>query len=183
MLTAAGVAHTVDPAAVDEAAVKRRLLAEGAGAARIAETLAAAKAQAVGARHAGALVLGADQVLDCNGTLFDKPRSRAEARVQLEALSGREHRLLSAAAVACDGKVLWAQCAVARMRMRVLSSAFLDSYLVEAGDSVLLSVGAYQLEGLGAQLFERVEGDFFTVLGLPLLPLLAFLRQRGALVA
>lgn len=183
MLSAAGVAHRVDPAAIDEAAVKRREIAMGAGAARVAEILAGDKAVAVSARHPRALVLGADQVLDCNGTLFDKPRSTAEARAQLETLSGREHRLHSAAAVVCDGAILWSLCMTARMHMRALSPVFLDGYLAAAGESVLLSVGAYQLEGLGAQLFDRVEGDFFTVLGLPLLPLLAFLRQQGVLIA
>jgi septum formation protein len=181
MLAAAGVSHRVDPATIDEGAVKRRLVAEGADAQRIAGRLADDKALAVGARHRDALVIGADQMLDCAGELFDKPRSPAEARAQLERLSGREHRLSSAVAVVREARVLWRHCAVARMRMRTLSPSFLDSYLAAAGDSVLLSVGAYRLEGLGAQLFERVEGDYFTVLGLPLLPLLGFLREQGVL--
>ena len=151
------------------------------GAGEVAEALAELKAQRVTRRHPGALVIGADQMLECEGTWFDKPADRAAARAQLEALSGRVHRLVTCAVVVLDGERLWHRTESATMTMRRLSPEFLDRYLDTAGNEVLSSVGAYQLEGLGAQLFARVEGDFFTVLGLPLLPLLDFLRVRGVL--
>lgn len=179
MLERAGVAVTCDPADVDEDAVKAAGRAAGCSVEQVAERLAEAKARTVAVRHPGALVLGADQMLDCEGQWFDKPAGRDGAAEQLRRLRGRTHRLVSAAAVVRDGVVMWRGIDDARLTMRAFTDGFLDGYLQACGDGVLSSVGAYHLEGLGAQLFERVEGDFFTILGLPLLPLLGFLRERG----
>ena len=181
MLEAAGVPLEIDPASVDEAEIKRGFRSGGGDAAACAEALAQAKALRVSARQIERLVLGADQMLSCDGVFFDKPGQRLAAEAQLMALSGRRHRLVSAAAVALNGAVIWQVSDAAELTMRKLSDEFIKDYLHAGGEELLSSVGAYQLEGLGAQLFERVEGDFFTVLGLPLLPLLGFLRERGLL--
>lgn len=181
MLERAGVRVTLAPAAVDEEEIKLAARAEGAPVEDVAEALAEMKAQRVTRKHPGALVIGADQMLDCEGRWFDKPRDRTAARAQLQELRGRTHRLVSCAVVIRDGERLWHHVDRARLTMRPFSDAFLDSYLNAAGDEVLQSVGAYHLEGLGAQLFHRVDGDFFTILGLPLLPLLGFLRVHGVI--
>jgi len=181
LLTNAGVVLTVDPADIDESALKDRLKAENAPVQTAAIELAGAKAQAVSRRHPGKLVIGADQILALGVEWFDKPTSRPTAAQQLERLAGRSHQLISAVAVVEDGVELWRTAQSVTLHMRPLSRAFIDRYIEQAGDTVLSSVGAYQLEGLGSQLFTAIEGDYFTVLGLPLLPLLAFLRQRGIL--
>ncbi|WP_459196136.1 Maf family protein [Azospirillum argentinense] len=181
MLERAGVRVTLAPAAVDEEEIKLAARAEGAPVEDVAETLAELKAQRVTRKHPGALVIGADQMLECEGRWFDKPADRDAARVQLQDLRGKMHRLVSCAVVIRDGERLWHHVDRARLTMRPFSDAFLDSYLNAAGDDVLGSVGAYHLEGLGAQLFHRVDGDFFTILGLPLLPLLGFLRVHGVI--
>ncbi|TWA95526.1 septum formation protein [Azospirillum brasilense] len=181
MLERAGVRVTLAPAAVDEEEIKLAARAEGAPVEDVAEALAELKAQRVTRKHPGSLVIGADQMLECEGRWFDKPADRAAARAQLQDLRGRTHRLVSCAVVFCDGERLWHHVDRARLTMRPFSDAFLDSYLNAAGDDVLGSVGAYHLEGLGAQLFHRVDGDFFTILGLPLLPLLGFLRVHGVI--
>ena len=180
MLEAAGFSLTRDPPGVDEDAVKAAFRAEGADAAVCATALAEAKAERISRRRKGALVVGADQMLECNGVWFDKPPDRDHARAQLIALRGKAHTLVTAACVFRDGQNLWHVVERARLTMRPFSDAFLDRYLGAVGDDVLGSVGAYRLEGLGAHLFSRVEGDFFTILGLPLIPLLEFLRGRGA---
>lgn len=182
MLERAGVAVVCDPAAVDEEEVKRSCRAEGMTADAVAEALALLKAKRVSARHPGALVIGADQMLECDGEWFEKPADRTGAREQLLKLRDRTHRLISCAVVARDGERLKAWSDEARMTMRPFSHTFLESYLDAAGDDVLQSVGAYQLEGLGSQLFARVDGDHFTVLGLPLLPILDYLRGQGVLL-
>lgn len=179
MLEAAGVPITVDPPAVDEDAVKAGMRGRKADAADTAEALAAVKAQQVSRRHPGVLVVGADQMLECDGHWFDKPSTREEARQTLLALRGRTHELVTAVCVVRDGLVLWHHVARARLSMRPFSDVFLDSYLDAVGAAACDSVGAYQLEGLGAQLFSRVDGDHFTIVGLPLLPLLDFLRAHG----
>jgi len=147
----------------------------------MARALALAKALAVSARKPGALVLGADQVLECEGRLFAKPRDKNEARAQLVRLRGRGHRLVNGLALVRDGQVLWQYDDEARLWMRDFDDAFLETYLAGTGPEVLESVGAYRLEGSGAQLFARIEGDFFSILGLPLLPLLEALRREGIL--
>lgn len=182
MLDRAGVMFTVDVAAVDEQSVKDSIKAETGNPARAAEALAALKAMRVSARHPGAVVVGVDQMLDCGGDWFDKPADRAGARVQLDLLRGRNHRLTSAVVAVRDGQTLWHHTEAASLTMRRFSDAFLEDYLDRAGEAVLGSVGAYQLEGLGAQLMMAVEGDHFTILGLPLLPLLDFLRENGELI-
>jgi septum formation protein len=183
MLHRAGVVCTIEPARVDEDEVKRGMRASGAGAAELAETLAELKGRKISARHGGALVIGADQVLNCQSRWFDKPADRAQARTQLLALRGKLHELISCVCVIRDGQRLWHHVGRARLTMRPFTEEFLDDYLDRAGDAVLQSVGAYQLEGLGAQLFSRVDGDYFTILGLPLLPLLDFLRNHGVVRA
>jgi septum formation protein len=150
-----------------------------ASASDLAETLAELKARKISGRHGGALVVGADQVLDCQGKWFDKPVDRAAARAQLLDLRGKMHELISCVCVLRDGERLWHHIGRARLTVRPFTESFLDDYLDQVGDAVLQSVGAYQLEGRGAQLFSRIDGDYFTILGLPLLPLLDFLRNHG----
>ena len=180
ILAQAGVAFSAEAANVDEAEVKESLKAEGASATQAAETLAELKARHVSRRHPGALVIGADQILECEGAWFDKPVDMAEAAAHLRSLAGKRHVLETAVCVLKDGTRLWHHNARAVLRMRPFGAAFLEAYLAAAGDSVLSSVGAYRLEGPGAQLFQQIEGDYFTILGLPLLPLLGFLRAQGA---
>ena len=181
LLAKAGIEVEIDFAAVDEAELKRESRARGEDAESCALRLAEAKARHVAPRHPGALVLGADQMLECDGHWFDKPRNLAAAREQLIALNGRRHALVTAAAIIRDGKALWHVVERAVLTMRHFSDAFLDRYLGVMGEQVLATVGAYELEGLGAQLMTQVEGDYFTILGLPLLPLMAFLRDEGIL--
>lgn len=181
MLRAAGLEVEVQPARIDEAALKEALLAEEAAPRDIADALAELKAKRVSGRAPGRLVLGADQVLVADGALHDKPRDRAEAAKQLRALRGRTHQLLSAAVIARDGAAIWRHVGTARLAMRPFTDRFLEEYLDREGEAVCASVGAYRLEGLGAQLFARVEGDYFSILGLPLLEVLGFLRAQGVL--
>ncbi len=181
VLRQAGLAALSEPAQVDEAEVKAGLKAEGAGAREIAEALAELKAQKVSRRRPGAIAIGADQMLECEKVWFDKPIDLEQAAAHLRALSGQTHRLISAVCVVRDGVRLWHHIAEARLTMRPLSEDFIADYLTAVGPAALSSVGAYQLEGLGAQLFTRVEGDYFTILGLPLLPLMDFLRNHGVI--
>ncbi len=183
MLKAAGLAFTVDPADLDEAALRRDLQARTPAITplAVAEALARAKGEAVSRRQPGSLVISADQVLALGSEIFAKPTSEDDARESLMRLRGETHELLSAVAIAENGHVVWAVSDAARLTMRRFSAGFVSEYLLRAGSDVCQSVGAYQLEGLGIQLFEKVEGDYFTILGLPLLPLLAELRERGAL--
>jgi septum formation protein len=179
MLRAAGVPFDVHPAQIDERALERGAGAKGAG--EVASLLARAKAAAVAAHMPGRLVLGADQTLALGARRFSKPADRAEARDQLCALSGHSHELHSAVALMRDDQLLFAHVDVARLTMRALSDDFIGRYLDAMSSAVMRSVGGYQLEGLGIHLFERIDGDHFTVLGLPLLPLLTHLRQTGQL--
>lgn len=178
LLENAGFRVTRVPAAIDEAEVKAAFRREGADAATCAVALATAKAERVSRRHPGALVVGADQLLVCGDVWFDKPPDLDHARAQLKALRGRTHELVTAVVVFRDGHDLWHHVARPRLTMHSFSDTFLDEYLAAAGPDVLGSVGAYQLEKLGAHLFARVEGDYFSILGLPLLPLLDFLRAQ-----
>lgn len=179
LLKAAGVPFTVKPADIDERAVEAPLVAGGGAPADIAAALAEAKAVAVSRAAAGAFVIGADQTLDLDGDRWTKPATLAEAREQLTRLSGRTHALQSAIAVARDGVVVWRHRDRAHLTVRSLSATAIDAYLSEVGDQALASVGAYQIEGPAIRLFETIDGDYFTILGLPLLPLLAYLREVG----
>ena len=179
VLAAAALATEVLPADVDERAIEAGATDKSPDA--IARLLADAKALAVSARHPGRLVLGADQTLGLGGRVFAKPADLAAARAQLRALRGRTHTLHSAIALACDGTVVFAHCAAAALTMRNFSDGFLEAYFETVGPAVTASVGCYQVEAAGIQLFERIEGDHFTILGLPLLPLLAYLRGAGYL--
>ena len=181
LLAAAGIEATVAPAAIDERAIKRHVRAEAGTAEQCAVALAEAKATRISRRHGAALVIGADQILECGGEWLDKPRDLDEARDQLRALRGQAHDLVSAVAVARAGDALWRHVERARLTMRFFSDAFLEDYVAAMGKTLCETVGGYALEGLGAQLFERIEGDYFAILGLPLLPLLAFLRNEGAI--
>jgi septum formation protein len=178
MLEAVGLVFEIDPPRVDEEAAKLSLRREGLKPRDQADALAELKALSVSQRRTG-FVIGGDQMLAIEGETLDKPKDRSEARAHLKRLSGRTHELISAAVVARDGAVIWRHIETPRLKMRPLSDVSIESYLDAAGEAMQTSVGAYQLEGLGAQLFERVDGDYFSVLGLPLLPLLSFLREHG----
>lgn len=183
LLEAAGVDVVVCPADVDEADIRDRLLAADASVSHesVALALAGEKAKAVSVSDPQALVIGADQVLSFEGRLFEKPKSVREARDCLLALRGKTHALHSAAALAGNGAILWHDVATARLTMRDFSEAALDAYLARVGDVVLTSVGAYQIEGPAVQLFEAIDGDHTTILGLSLMPLLKELRSREVL--
>lgn len=152
-----------------------------ANIAEVAEILAATKAQQVSRKHANSLVIGADQMLVCEGEWFDKPESRERARIQLEKLRGRTHELISAICVVQGGVVVWHHIDRARITMRHFSESCINEYIDKIGEDIGAMVGGYELEGLGAQLFSRIEGDYFTILGMPLLPLLDFLRGHGVI--
>ncbi|MET1416264.1 Maf family protein [Roseibium sp. HPY-6] len=177
----AGLAIEVDRSDVDERAVEAPLLEAGFPPEDLASVLAEAKANDVSGRRKGDLVVGADQILAFEGKRRTKPENMEAARRQLLSFSGKTHELHSAVVISQNGETVWRQVSTARLKMRVLTPEFIGHYLAAAGDDVLSSVGAYQLEGLGVQLFENIEGDYFTILGLPLLPLLAQLRNLKVL--
>ena len=179
MLEGVGIAFEAMPSGVDEAAIKSGFSGPPAA---LATALAKAKAGAIATRHPDALVIGSDQLLVCGGDIYDKPRDLAEAAQHLQALSGRTHELVTAVCLVQAGETAWLHVARVTLSMRSLSDAFLQQYLTAEGDALLHCVGAYRLEGLGAQLFTSIEGDYFTVLGLPLLALLGALRARGVLL-
>lgn len=179
LLAAAAIPFEAIPSSVDERSLEASLLEKNAGASEIAARLAAAKAASVAERCPGRLVLGADQTLLFAGRIFSKPATIADARAQLLGFSGKTHELQSALCVMRDREILFRTVAIARLTCRTYSEDFVDRYLAVAGDAVLSSVGAYQLEGAGIHLFEKIEGDSATILGLPLLPLLGFLRREG----
>lgn len=178
MLRDAGVALEVVPSGVDEDAIKQTFRVEHRSARDLAIALAEAKARAVD--RAG-LVLGSDQVLNFNGDIFDKPESIADARAQILRLRGTTHQLLSAAVIVQNGETVWQSVGTATLTMRDFTEGFLDTYLAAEGDAVLWTVGGYRVEGLGAQLFQRIEGDYFSILGLPLLDVLEALRDHGVM--
>lgn len=180
MLEGAGVTFSVHVADVDEDAVKA--VHDPADAAGLAVELARVKALAVSRHDPDAWVLGADQTLAFDGGLVSKARSLDEARARLSAMRGKPHALHSGAALARNGQIVWSGVDTALMQVRTFSDAFLDSYLDREGESLLSSVGSYKLEGMGSQLFDRIDGDYFTVLGLPLWPVLTELRRAGVLI-
>jgi len=183
LLKAAGLAFRCVAPAVDESAVLAALRSAGAAAEEAAMSLAELKARSASGRSPpGSLVVGADQILELDGAWLEKPADLAAARAQLASLRGRTHRLVSAAVVVKEGARIWHAAQTAELTVRPFSDAFLEAYLERCGETVLSSVGAYRLEGLGAQLVSRVRGDHFTILGLPLLPLLAFLREQRVLL-
>jgi len=177
----AGLRFESVAADIDERAIEAPLEASGAGPDAIALVLAKAKAVAVSAANVGALVIGSDQTMSLGSRVFHKPRDIAEAETHLQALSGKTHRLNSAVAIARDGDILWEHLSHAELTMRDLDHSFIHRHIGRVGDKALLSVGAYQLEGEGIQLFSGIEGDYFTILGLPMLPLLAQLRALEAI--
>ncbi|MCB1487868.1 MAG: Maf family protein [Bauldia sp.] len=181
ILANAGIRFEAIPSDVDERRVEEPLIAAGRSAAEIAMALAEAKALDVGAHADDATVIGADQTLDADGRRWIKPASMDEARDQLVTLAGRSHKLQTAVAGVRDGAIRWRHLDSATLTLRPLTPDAIDRYLDTVGEAALGSVGAYQIEGPGIQLFERIEGDFFTILGLPILPLLAWLRAEGAL--
>lgn len=183
LLRRAGLHLRAEPARIDESEFKTSLRAEQADAVVAAETLAELKANKISMRAPGALVIGADQILECEGRWFDKPPDRAAAVAHLRALGGKTHVLATAVCVVRDGVRIWHHREAPRLTMRPLDGVFIESYLDAAGPGVLETVGAYRLEDLGAQLFTQVSGDYFTILGLPLLPLLGFLREHGVPVS
>ncbi len=179
LLSNAGVSFEAAPASIDERAAEQPLLRAGAGADDITTALSMAKALDVSERRSADLVIGADQVLALDGERFVKPATMEDARRQLLRLSGKTHALHTAVAAARAGEILWQHAETAYLTMRRLPPELVGRYLAEAGPSALESVGAYQIEGRGIRLFEKLDGDFFAILGLPLLPLLAFLRSQG----
>ncbi len=181
LLEQAGLSVTVRPAGVDEDAVKAAMRAEGETAEATATALAQLKAERVSARAPDDLVVGADQILVCDERWFDKPRDRDEAAEHLRHLRGRAHTLATAVVVARAGRRVWHNVATPKLTMRGFSDAALEAHLDAMGQAVTTTVGGYMVEGPGITLFSRIEGDHFAVLGLPLLPLLGFLRQHGAL--
>jgi len=181
LLRAAGVDFTIEPAVIDETRLKYDARRRGDSANACACALATEKARVVSRRQPEALVIGADQILAVGEEWFDKPADLTEAREQLRALRGRTHRLETAAVVMRDAAPLWRAASAPEMQMRWLSDAFIEAYVAVEGERLLGSVGAYRLEGRGVQLFSRITGDHFAVLGLPLIELLGFLRERGVM--
>ncbi len=179
----AGLVFRAQAAEIDERAAEAAIAAENPTPPEVAEALAIEKARDVSGRNAGALVVGSDQTLSLEGRVFHKPADMEEAKSHLTAMAGRTHSLNCGIALVRDGDILWRHVSIAHLAMRPLSDAFIDRHLARVGTRVLASVGAYQLEGEGVQLFERIDGDYFTILGLPLLPLLAKLRDLGAIDA
>ena len=179
VLRAAGVPFEAEPAGVDEATIKDSLLAEGVGPRDIADALAEAKAVKVSRRRQG-LVIGADQTLDFEGQLFDKAATVDEARARLQEMRGKSHKLHCGMVVARDGQPIWREVVTTTLRMRPFSDDYLEGYLQRNSPEILSSVGCYQLEGEGVQLFDKIEGDYFAILGLSLIPLLDFLRRHEA---
>ena len=182
LLEEAGVPHLVEPSRVDEDELKISLRAEGAAGIEIAEVLAEAKAVYVSRKHPEAMVLGADQVLDCDGEIFDKPVDLADVRRQLQALRGRRHNLISYAVIVRGGQRIWQAVDTAKLEVRAdVSDSFLDAYFAAAGDDAFNGPGGYRVESLGVQLFSRIDGSHYTILGLPLMALLDYLRANRIL--
>lgn len=181
LLKQAGILHEVFPARVDEEMAKAALLAEGASPRDIADTLAELKARKVSEKHPGAMVLGCDQVLNFNNDILSKATSKDELRIQMSMLRGQTHELLSAVVLYENGKPVWREIGRVALTMRLVSDAYLSDYIDRNWDSVRHSVGGYKLEEEGVRLFTQIKGDYFSVLGLPMLGLIAYLTDRGVL--
>ncbi len=181
MLADAGIAFTSQVARIDEETAKNSLIAEGADPRSIADMLAELKANRISTKEQDALVIGSDQVLAFEGKLVSKPTSIDEARGQLCQLRGKRHSLLSAAVIALNGQVIWRHVGQTRLWMRDFSDDYLKEYLNRLGDEALSTVGSYKLEAEGVRLFSRIEGDYFTVLGMPLIEILNYLADRGTI--
>jgi septum formation protein len=181
ILEGAGLVFKIERPTIDEPAIRRSMIASGAGVESGAARLADLKALEISAKHPACLVVGADQILESDGAWFEKPINIGQAQKQLNQLSGGQHRLISSVAVALNNSVVWRHTDQATLHMRPLSADFLATYIEVMGNRLYSSVGGYQIESLGAQLFDSVAGDHYTVLGLPLLPLLAFLRENDVL--
>ncbi len=181
MLRNAGLDFDVKPARVDEEEIKLSLKSDGASLRDAATALAELKAHRISTAEPADFIIAADSMVACDSRWYDKPTDMSHAREQLQSLRGKTHELVSAVALARGGSVIWRHAETARLTMRDFSDGFLDAYLAQAGEAVLSCVGCYQLEGLGAQLFSRIQGDHFTILGLPLLPLLDILRENKVL--
>jgi septum formation protein len=179
LMTNAGLEFTVEKPRVDEEAIKAALSAEMAPPRDIADALAEYKARKVSQKHPNALVLACDQVLAFQGKVFDKPNSEADAKAQIQALSGDKHQLLSAAVIYEGGKPLWRHVGIVRLTMREVSDGYLDAYIERNWSEIRHCVGSYQLEKEGVRLFSKIEGDYFTVLGMPLVEILSYLTLRG----
>lgn len=177
----AGIDFSVIVKPVDEASIKAAMLSEGALPRDIADALAEAKAKRVSLTTPG-FVIGADQIMVMDGEIFDKPKDMAEAKARLMSMRGKSHHLMGAVVICENGNPVWRHIAKTTLMMRDFSDAFLDEYLEQEGETLLSSVGAYRFEGPGAQLFSHVDGDFFSILGLSLLPVMDYLRSRGALM-
>lgn len=181
ILENAGIPFRWFDADIDEASLKKKALIIGKPSGEIAIDLAKAKAYLMSERHPDAIILGCDQLLTLDGKIYDKPTTLTEATTHLNSFRARTHKLIAAVVMVKAGELVWSHTAEANMRVRDLSDAFINTYIKTEGEKVLSSVGAYRLEGMGAQLFERIDGDYFTILGLPLLPLLEELRNQGIL--
>ncbi|MGY9106343.1 MAG: Maf family protein [Alphaproteobacteria bacterium] len=181
VLAGAGLSFRSEPSHCDEDAIKDRMKTARAPTADVAESLAREKTAIISARYPKSYVIGADQMLECAGAWLDKPKDMEEARSHLQILRGQTHHLVSATVIMVDRQCVWRHADQAHLTMRSFSDEFIDTYLAFVGEEVCRSVGAYQLEGMGAQLFSKIEGDYFSILGLPLLPLLNFLREQGIL--
>ncbi len=178
LLKAAGLNVIIDPANIDENSIKMEMVADGRSAVDTALVLAIRKAVVVSSRHPGALVIGGDQILHCDGRWFNKPETTDQARTHLVTLRGRQHALATAVAVVRDGVTQWHHCESPYLMMHDFSDAFLENYLIAVGEKACSTVGAYHLEEYGVHLFESIDGDYFTILGLPLLALLSYLRDQ-----
>ena len=182
ILKSAGISVEIHPSSITESVIKEAFSRQGKSVGEAAMALAVAKAQSISQKYPGAYVIGADSLMECEGTWFDKAQSIAEAISHLQRLSGRSHTLETAVCVVKDGQVTWSHLASSKLTMRFFSEDFLDRYVSCLGEKLLQCVGCYHIEGLGIHLFEEIHGDIFAIMGLPLLPLLTYFRREGVVL-